>query len=175
MAERILVAYATTSGSTGEIAGVVADVLKNQGMDVELQLLGKVRGLDGYKAIVMGAPLYMFHWHNDARNFLNKNRQMLENKLPAAVFAGGIISTEEGDEEESVRQQMKKELAKFPWFHPVSVQIVGGRFDPNLLKFPYTLIPALKKMPVADYRNWEEIRSWADSLVEMLNPRDAKM
>jgi menaquinone-dependent protoporphyrinogen oxidase len=59
---------------------------------------------------------------------------------------------------------MNAELAKFAWLQPVSVLLVGGRFDPARLRFPYNLIPALKHAPASDARDWEEIRGWARSL-----------
>lgn len=166
-----LVAYATSYGSTQEIAKTIADVLISRGLEVDLQPINKTRSLDDYSAVVMGAPLYMFRWHNDAHRFLNKNRRLLENSIPTAIFGGGPFSTEEGKEFEDANQMLAKELAKHPWFKPASVLLVGGRFNPDTLHFPYSLIPALRQIPAADLRNWDEIRSWADGLVEKLNLR----
>ena len=67
-----------------------------------------------------------------------------------------------------VRKNLDAELAKFTWLKPVSVQLVGGRFDPTRLRFPYNLIPALKQAPASDARDWEEIRAWAHSLPALL-------
>jgi menaquinone-dependent protoporphyrinogen oxidase len=55
-------------------------------------------------------------------------------------------------------------LDGFPWLKPVAVQLFGGKFDPSRLTFPYTLIPALKRMPVSDIRDWDAIRAWANGL-----------
>ena len=38
------------------------------------------------------------------------------------------------------------------------------------LRFPYNLIPALKKMPASDLRDWEAIRAWASSLATQFLP-----
>ena len=43
-------------------------------------------------------------------------------------------------------------------------EVIGGRFDPSGLHFPYNLIPALKQMPPSDVRDWAAIRAWASSL-----------
>ena len=164
MNEKILVAYATSSGSTQEIAESVAATLREAGFAVDVQPARKVRSLQGYCAVVLGAPLYMFHWHADARNFLARQRKAIQSGLPLAIFAGGPM--DKGDEKEwqGVREQMDKELAKFPWLTPLSLQLVGGKFDPANLRFPYTLIPALKAMPAKDLRDWDAIRAWARSL-----------
>jgi menaquinone-dependent protoporphyrinogen oxidase len=61
------------------------------------------------------------------------------------------------------------ELAKFPWLTPISVEMVGGKFDPTKLRFSYNLIPVLKKMPASDLRDWVAIRAWASSLAAQLS------
>jgi menaquinone-dependent protoporphyrinogen oxidase len=169
MENKILVTYASVSGSMQEVAAAVAETLRSHSLDVELLPLRKVRKLDGYRAIVLGAPLYMFRWHKDALRFLSRYQQVLTTSIPVAIFAGGpFLSKDEKEPDEKVWQevqtQLKKELARYPWFKPVSIQIVGGRFDPAKLRFPYNLIPALKQLPASDLRDWTEIRAWADSL-----------
>jgi menaquinone-dependent protoporphyrinogen oxidase len=109
----------------------------------------------------------MFHWHRDALGFLKRHRQALSTR-PLAIFAGGPIGMGDEKEWEGVRQQIDKELAKFPWLKPASVEVIGGRFDPAKLRFPYTLLPVMKQQPAKDLRDWDAIRAWAASLPEML-------
>jgi menaquinone-dependent protoporphyrinogen oxidase len=97
-----------------------------------------------------------------ARRFLSRNRTALE-RVPVAVFALGPTEDKEKDWQET-RGQLDKVLAGFPWLTPVAVELFGGKFDPARLTFPYTLIPALKKMPVSDIRDWDAIRAWARGL-----------
>ncbi len=66
MSASILVAYATRYGSTEEVAEAVAATLRERGLAVDIQPLQQVPTLEGYRAVVLGAPLYMFHWHKDA-------------------------------------------------------------------------------------------------------------
>jgi menaquinone-dependent protoporphyrinogen oxidase len=67
-----------------------------------------------------------------------------------------------------------QELAKFDWLKPSAVEVVGGRFDPAHLRFPWNLIPALKRMPAADLRDWAAIRAWAGQLAGLLQPATAE-
>jgi len=170
METKVLVAYASSYGSTQEIAEVISETLRSQGLAVDLQPIRNVRILEGYSAVVLGAPLYMLHLHKDALHFLSQHRKILADSLPIAIFAGGPF--EKGDENEwhEVRAQFDLELAKFPWLTPISVEIVGGKFDPTKLRFPYNLIPVLKKMPVIDLRDWVAIRAWASNLAAKLQP-----
>ena len=82
METKVLVTYASSYGSTQEIAEVISETLRSQGLTVDLQPIGKVRILEGYSAVVLGAPLYMFHWHKDALRFLSQHRKILSDNLP---------------------------------------------------------------------------------------------
>jgi menaquinone-dependent protoporphyrinogen oxidase len=112
----------------------------------------------------------MFHLHKDALRFLSRHQKELAGGLPVAIFAGGPIESGGEDESQEVRKQLDREMAKFPWLTPVAIEIVGGRFDPARLRFPWNLIPALKKMPPSDLRDWPAIRAWAASLAALLQP-----
>ena len=166
MSNSILVTYATRYGSTQEVAETIATTLRAGGLVVDVQPANQVRSLAGYTAVVLGAPLYMFNWLKAARDFVARHRATLE-EIPVAVFALG--PTEEKDEDwTEARKQLDKVILKFPWLKPVAVELFGGKFDPARLTFPYNLIPALKRMPVSDIRDWEAIRAWADGLAEKL-------
>ena len=167
---KVLLAYVSTSGSTQDVAEAVAATLRESGLAVDVQLMRNVRTLEGYSAVVLGAPLYMFHLHKDALGFLARHQKALTSGLPMAIFAGG--PTGAGDEKEwlEVRKQLDQELTKFPWLRPIAVKVVGGRFDPAKLHFPWNLIPAMKQMPPSDLRDWDAIRGWASTLAAQLQP-----
>jgi menaquinone-dependent protoporphyrinogen oxidase len=167
MTANILLAYASTYGSTQEVAQSIAEKLRSSGFAVEMQSAKQVKSLYGYSAVVLGAPLYMFHWHADARHFLTKYRGILES-LPVAIFALGPFHNEQ-KEMTSAREQLDKELAQFPWLKPAAVELFPGKFDPARLRLPYNLIPALKKMPASDERDWPAIQAWAAALPEGLH------
>jgi menaquinone-dependent protoporphyrinogen oxidase len=148
------------------VAETIAATLRESGLMVDVKPAKQVRSLAGYSAVVLGAPLYMFNWLKEARDFVSGQRTALE-KLPVAVFALG--PTEEKDEDwTEARKQLDKVMLKFPWLKPVAIELFGGKFDPTRLTFPYNLIPALKQMPVSDIRDWEAIRAWANGLTEKL-------
>ncbi len=169
MENKILVTYATTHGSTEEIAGVIAETLRKRGLAVDLQAIRSVRSLTGYRAVLLGAPIYIFKWHKDALRFLTRYQTVLASDLPIAIFAGGPFGAATEDEWQEVRVKFDETLAKFRWLKPLSVQIFGGRFDPAKLRLPYSLIPALRQMPPTDLRDWDAIRAWADNLATQLS------
>lgn len=176
MGNKVLVAYASTHGSTQEVAESVAKTLREYGLLVDLLPARNVRTLAGYQAVVLGSPIYMFHLHKDALRFLSRHQKALSGDIPIAIFAGGPFAS--GDDKESqdekawqeVHKQLDQELAKYPWLKPVSLQIIGGKFDPSNLRFPWNMIPALKQMPPSDLRDWEDIHGWAKGLAVQLQP-----
>jgi menaquinone-dependent protoporphyrinogen oxidase len=168
MSASVLVAYATRYGSTQEVAEAVASTLRERGLAVDIEPMRDVRTLEGYRAVVLGAPLYMFHWHKDAMHFLVRYREALT-QWPVAIFALGPFHTDEKEFQE-VREQLEKELAKFPWLTPEAIEIFGGKFDPQKLTFPHNLVPALKNMPASDIRDWTAIRAWASNLATQFQP-----
>ena len=168
MAASILVGYATTYGSTPEVAECVAAALREHGLGVDVRPVREVRTLDGYGAVVLGAPLIMFHWHKEALNFLARQREALLQRR-VAVFALG--PTHEPHDEAEWRDsgaQLEKELAKFPWFKPVALKMFGGKYDPQKLTFPISWLAG--KTPASDLRDWAAVRAWASDLAAKLEP-----
>ena len=171
MSDSILVAYATRYGSTQEVAEAVAATLRESGLEVDIQPMRKVRVLASYRAVVLGAPIYIGSLHKDAQRFLSQHHEALS-KRPVAVFALGPTHDDE-KERQGARAQLDKELAKFPWFTPVALELFGGKYNPAKLRFPDNLIarlPAspLHNEPVSDVRDWTAIRAWAKGLPEKI-------
>jgi menaquinone-dependent protoporphyrinogen oxidase len=156
MATDVLVAFATKHGSTQEVAEAVVEELQGDGLEVELRTLDEVQDLEGYHSVVLGAPLYMGRWHQDARRFLKRHRRTLED-LPFAVFALGPLKNTEA-EIRGAREQLDKALAAVPELRPATVEVFGGVIDPAKLSFPFN------HMPAGDARDWDGIRAWARSL-----------
>jgi menaquinone-dependent protoporphyrinogen oxidase len=166
MSASVLVAYATRYGSTQEVAEAIADTLREQGLAVDTLPARDVRSLAGYSAVVLGAALYIYRWHRDARRFLSRHRQALVDR-PVAVFALGPVQDEE-EQFQDARSQLNKQLAKFPWFTPVAVEVFGGKFDPAKLPFPINRFAGQE--PASDIRDWAAIRAWATDLAAKLLP-----
>lgn len=168
MSIRVLVGYATRYGSTQEVAEEVVAALRERGLEVDLQPMRKVRTLAGYSAVVLGAPLYMFRWHKDARRFISRHREALAER-PVAIFALGPFTTGAEEEWRGSREQLDRELAKFPWLTPVALEVFGGKFDPEKLRFPHK--PFLRRVPASDLRDWAAIRTWAGKVCDDLGRR----
>ena len=168
MSTSILVGYATRYGSTQEVAEAVAATLRERGLAVDLQPMRQVRTLTGYSAVVLGAPLFMFRWHKDALRFLSRHRNALTER-PVAVFALGPVHDPYDEQEwQDSRAQLDKALVQFPWLTPVALEVFGGKYDPEKLRFPISLFAGNE--PASDLRDWTAIRAWAGNLAAKLEP-----
>ena len=166
MKDKILVAFASRYGSTREVAEEVASRLEERGYPVDMQPLREVKSLDSYNAIILGAPLFMFHWHKDALGFLSRHREALLDRRVAVFVLGPVHDPHDETEWKDSRAQLDRELAKLPWFHPDVLEVFGGKYDPAKLGFPLKAFAG--KEPATDIRDWIAIRNWADGLPEAL-------
>lgn len=162
MARTVLVAFATMYGSTREVAEAIAKTLREASLDVEVKAAKDVKKLDGYGAVVLGAPLIVHKLQKDARGFLSRHEKALEG-LPVAVFALGPCKMPRNqDEWQDCQGQFDAVLAGLGWLKPVAAELFGGRFDPALLKFPFNKMAGSE--PASDARDWDAIAAWAASL-----------
>jgi menaquinone-dependent protoporphyrinogen oxidase len=165
MVDTILVAYVTRYGSTQEVAERVAETLRENGLQVDVKPAKQVHALEGYRAVVLGAPLYIGRWLKDAHRFLAQHQSGLAQR-PVAVFSLGPTRLEEMKAPD-VRAQLDQELGKYPWLKPVASELFGGKYDPATLRFPDNLLGALPAsplhgLPASDARDWEAIRAWVE-------------
>lgn len=166
MSKKILVGYATRYGSTEETAKLIADTLQTTGFEIDILPVKEVKSLANYKAVILGAPLFMFHWHKDVLRFLSRHQRILLN-LQVAIFALG--PTHDPYDEQEWRDswsQLNKELENYSWLKPVEIEMFGGKYDPALLKFPLKMMAG--KVPASDIRDMEAIRVWTEKLISKL-------
>ncbi len=161
----ILVAYASTGGSTREVAEFVATTLHDAGLEVVLKPVTEVPSLEGYGSIILGAPIYNTLLHTDARLFLNRNKADFGD-LKVAVFALGPVGKGDAVAFRHSRAQLDMELKRFPWIQPVALEMFGGKMKATDSGFLLNKI--FKPTPAVDYRDWDAIKAWAEGLVEGL-------
>jgi menaquinone-dependent protoporphyrinogen oxidase len=177
---RVLVGYATRYGSTQQVAEAIGATLREPGLSppraglappraglaVDVQLLREVRTITEYDAVVVGAPLFMFHWHKEAHSFLSRQREALMQRRIAIYALGPVHEPHDEAEWRDSRVQLDKELAQYPWLAPLMLEMFGGKYDPEKLGFPLKMLAG--KEPASDIRDWTAIRQWANSLATRL-------
>ncbi len=162
--KKVLIAYATKTGSTGEVAARIGKVLAGKGFAVEVKALEQVQSLSSFDALVVGAPVNGMHWRPDALDFIKRNRDALQKK-PVAYFLLSVALTGQGT-------FFKKRVLGL--FGPAiaEVQPIKTGFFPGVMAaeppFILRLVFGLKKGAPKDGRNWDDIEKWADELAGVL-------
>jgi menaquinone-dependent protoporphyrinogen oxidase len=169
MAQHILVAYATRAGSTKEVAETVAQVLRENGSDVDVRPVGEVRDLAGYDALVLGSAIRVGKLLPETMQFVQRCGNALP-ALPAAFFVVcGTLKQDTPQNRQTVLGYVEP-LRQIK--EPISVGLFAGAmsFDalPPLLRpiFRWCLSPL--GVTEGDWRDWPQIRAWAASVAARL-------
>ena len=189
--DKILVTYATNAGSTAKVAEAVAAEIIKTNPDVEVLPLEKVTTLDGYSAVVLGAPMIV-GVHRGALAFLKQNQAALS-RMPVALFITCMNLTRTGetnvngiplfvDQKLALPPQKEGRLSfkesystvnnylapifkAAPSVKPVSVAFFGGSLQYFNLKWWAALFALLIiQATPGDKRNWTAISEWAGGL-----------
>lgn len=173
MTGSVLIAYATRSGSTAEVAEAIGAALHETGLAPDVVSVDHHGFITGTRTVILGAPLYMGHFPREFTNFLIDNRVALAASR-CWCFILGPTKNEPVDFE-AAKKQARKQLLRYGWFHPVDVHIFGGRWDPKGLRFPFSLalhLPGnpLAKIPPSDIRDWSAIHDWALGIACQIGP-----
>ncbi|HUB51739.1 MAG TPA: flavodoxin domain-containing protein [Terracidiphilus sp.] len=169
----VLIAYSSRTGSTLEVAEAIAKVLRRTRLTVHVTRMRDVQSLDQFGSIILGTPIYVGELPREVHRFIARFRTPLAG-LPSWMFVLGPVEGRPGEFGMSANQA-GRELAQFPWFRPVEIKILGGRFDIDALPFPFNLgrrlLPSrFAGLPHTDLRNWSEINTWATLLSWRIKP-----
>jgi menaquinone-dependent protoporphyrinogen oxidase len=167
--DKILVAFASSAGSTEEIATVISGVLLSSGQRVDQCRMSQVRVITTYRAVVMGTAIRRGKPLPDAMRFVGEHRAALRH-LRIACFSAGVYMREDTPEN---RKRTEAFLAPLlvEINQPVALGCFAGKIDRNLLsRFWRWLAPrdASGQAVHGDWRDWDKIQSWAQDLAEKL-------
>lgn len=165
MTGKILVAYATRTGSTAEVAEAIAGRLCKAGLEADVLPVGEVASLDGYDGAVLGSAVRYAGWLPEMIGFLESN-QGRNSEVPVAFFTMHMLAL--GDDPAAVAEREKYTEKARTIVAPIDEAFFEGMIDLSRLSFLDRLAVRLVKSPVGDRRDWERIEGWADTLVPRL-------
>jgi menaquinone-dependent protoporphyrinogen oxidase len=176
---KTLVAYASKYGATEGIAQRIGERLREHQLDVDVVKCEDIQDAAGYDAYVVGSAVYEFNWRKDARKFVKRNVDTLASK-PTWLFASGPVGTEKVDKDgkDVLEGAAPRQFAKYEsLLHPRGMQVFRGAYDHETIRGGDRMIawmPAIRDiLPQGDFREWDAIDAWADSIAAVLSPTAA--
>lgn len=167
---RVLVAYSSQFGTTGEIARAVAARLCRDGSSADAKPIQAVGDLTPYDTVVVGAPIQYDRWMREARDFVVRNEDFLSSIPVAYFFACAALSDTSGRGADKAAQYAERVAATSPHVEPVSVGRFAGVVDFDrmglLTRIALRAVLTLVGATQGDYRNWQAIRAWSDEVDE---------
>jgi menaquinone-dependent protoporphyrinogen oxidase len=160
LSRKVLIAYASKCGSTGEVGTVIGKTIAQNDVYVDVLPVQKVSDLASYQAVFVGSAIRIGKWLPEAIDFVNTNRAILQH-LPTVYFtvcmtmvddtpvnrtkAAGFIDT--------VRSTLV----------PTAEGYFAGDVDSKRLSFIEDTMLKVIGVPAGDFRNWEKIKDWTQS------------
>ena len=171
MPNRILVTYASRTGSTAEVAEAIAKTLVEGGAQVDVVPMNAVKDLSPYQAVVVGSAIRGSKWLPEAVQFVQDHQTMLVQKK-ISMFTVCITM--------AMKKAANYRSGVMGWVAPVrlmvkplSEELFAGRLD--FSKLPLNkdtlglrLSVAMGIFPRGDHRDWDAIGAWAQSLRPIL-------
>ena len=169
MNDRILVAYTSYTGSTAGVADAIGQQLSGGGRTVDVRRVNEVADLSSYDAVVVGSAIHSGRWMPEATKFVQDNLGRLH-QLPTACFLVCLMlatGTEDNRRLVATFLEPERKLVK---------PVAEGRFAGYLWYDKYSFVERLgmrifartQKLAEGDYRDWDAIRAWADSIRPLL-------
>jgi menaquinone-dependent protoporphyrinogen oxidase len=169
MGDRILIAYGSKCGSTGEVAEAVSKVLCQSGAAVDVKRVQDVRDLKPYRAVVLGSAIRMSKPLSEVIHLAKKHRTPLA-ALPVACFSVGLaMQADTPENREKAKQFLTPLLDEVK--SPVGVGLFGGKLDYKTLSPVFRWMFSQDKsgeMAEGDWRDWDAIHAWAKGLIPLL-------
>jgi len=167
MKDKILVTYASRTGSTAGVAEAIGRTLAEDGTPVDVLPMQAVTDLASYRAVVAGSAIQGKQWLPEAIQFLQAHRSELAHK-PCATFL--VCMTLAMPKGETYRSFVAEFMAPVRGLvRPVSEGLFAGALDTRKIpswrdRLTFRLSVLFGAWSEGDHRDWNAIQAWARSL-----------
>lgn len=159
---KVLVAYATKCGSTGEVAQAIGATLCASGAGVDVRRIEDVTDVTDYDAFVIGSAIRMGSWLPQAKEFVAANAARLRS-APTAFFTVHMLNTDDSETSKAARSAYVAPVHAI--LEPQSEAFFAGKLDMSKMSFLDRMISKMMKARDEDRRDWKAIAAWTDQLL----------
>ena len=172
MSNKILVTYATRTGSTAGVAEAIGQTLAENGVAVEVRPMEAVTDLASYQAVVAGSAIQDKQWLPEAMDFLRAHRTTLARKPVATFLVCMTLAISDGKYREQVADFMQPARSLV---NSVSEGLFAGMLDISKVpsfreRLMFRLSVIFRVWSEDDHRDWDAIRAWAKDIRSLLIP-----
>lgn len=167
--KKILIAYASQCGSTGDVAEAIGKVFCEYNLRTDIRLVQNVTDIIAYDGVVLGSAIHSSKWMPAAEDFFEANQQRLT-QIPVAYFLTCLTLYQPTPQNQTkARGFLNPLLESNTRIKPVGIGAFAGKLDYSKLS-PVVRLFMRRKMkrlgiPEGDFRDWRAIRAWAESIV----------
>ncbi|KAJ9618591.1 uncharacterized protein PV06_00744 [Exophiala oligosperma] len=165
----VLITYATSRGSTEEVAERIASRLHADGFAVDCRPVDHVYSVDNYKAVIIGSAIHHARWLLDAERFLDVECMGLQTKPLWSFSLGSASAGTPGWIRGKVakREQRRVErmiISKVPKVR--EHRLFAGKDDGRAWSSPVRGMYRCMGGRFGDFRDWDAIDKWADAIAK---------
>jgi menaquinone-dependent protoporphyrinogen oxidase len=160
---KVLVTAASRHGATAEIASAIATGLTATGHEAVVLDPELVEDVREYDAAVIGSAVYAGSWLPESEELIDRNLYALR-EMPVWLFSSGPLGDPPKPAQDSAdgvaiaEQILAREHRTF-----------AGELVKERLGAGEKIVVAVVRAPAGDYRQWDEILSWAQEIGEELS------
>jgi len=167
--DKSLITYSTVDGQTKNICEKIAEYASNS--DIDLLPISNEIKLDDYKTIVIGASIRYGKYRKDVYSFIEKNKDILDNK-ENAFFSVNVVARKPEKNTPSTNPYLIKFLEKIEWV-PKNLAVFAGKIEyPKykfIDKFAIKFIMWITNGPTDtsqtyEFTDWKKVETFAKNL-----------
>jgi len=165
---RVLAVYASAHGSTGEVAGFIADIWRKRGIATDVAPVGSAPRNAGYDAYALGSPIHSGLWLPEMAAFARHSSELFVGK-PVYLWLNCLRVIEPDGYAYVTNNYLPNIVGRNLPFRKIGV--FAGKIELATIKederwtltFRYDGRESVSRL-AGDYRDWEKIREWAEQV-----------
>jgi menaquinone-dependent protoporphyrinogen oxidase len=162
----VLVAAASKHGATREIAEAIARELGRRDVSAEVWDISDVDDLDRFEGVVLGSAVYMGHWLEPARKFVERRGPDLAGKQTWLFSSGPVGEPAHMPKEAQDVCDIEDFLSST---NALEHRLFSGKLDKSKLGFPERAVMRAVGAQEGDYRDWGAIEAWASDIASQIS------